>query len=144
VSARRILLKNAHVNEDGELHIAVPDIATATGLVVEIGGPDTWTTVDSGDYYTDPDTAPGDGRPITDLYGAPGWLPSTGRVRVTAKWGWPSVPDAVVQATILQAARLYRRRDSPQGVLGNAEWGAIRVSRLDPDVAALVWPFTLT
>jgi hypothetical protein len=144
VSARRLPLKHAHLDDDGELHIGVPDIATATGLIVETGGPATWTTVTTGTYYTDPDTAPGDGRPITDLYGAAGWLPATGRIRVTAKWGWPSVPYAVVQATVLLASRLYRRRDSPQGVLGNAEWGAVRVSRLDPDVEALVWPFVLT
>jgi len=143
VSARRLSLAEAHLDETGELHIGVPDIATATGLIVETGGPTTWTTVTSGTYYTDPDTAPGDGRPITDLYGAAGWLPSAGRIRVTAKWGWPSVPESIVQATVLLASRIYRRKDSPQGVLGNAEWGAIRVSRMDPDVESLVAPFIL-
>jgi hypothetical protein len=60
------------------------------------------------------------------------------RVRVTAKWGWPAVPDTVVQATLIQASRLYRRKDSPEGVLGSAEWGTVRLGRVDPDVYALI------
>jgi hypothetical protein len=43
----------------------------------------------------------------------------------------------------LLAARFYRRKDSPQGVLGNAEWGFARVSRVDPDVEALISPFLI-
>jgi hypothetical protein len=42
------------------------------------------------------------------------------------------------EATLIQALRLYKRKDSPEGVLGSAEWGTVRVSRLDPDVAKLV------
>lgn len=142
-TARRLKASEAYLDDNGELHFGVPDIGVADGLIVETGGPGAWTTVDADDYDTDPDTAPDDGRPITDLYGAPGWLPATGRIRVTARWGWPAVPEAIVQATVLLASRLYRRKDSPQGVLGNAEWGAIRVSRMDPDVEALVAPFIL-
>jgi hypothetical protein len=63
------------------------------------------------------------------------------RVRVTARWGWPSVPDGVAQAAALLAARLYRRKDSPEGVLGSSEWGAVRVARFDPDVEGLIAPY---
>ena len=52
------------------------------------------------------------------------------------------MPAQVAQATLIQAARLYKRRESPEGVLGNAEWGSIRLSRVDPDVAALLSRFT--
>lgn len=143
VSSRRLKASDAYLDDNGELHFGVPDIGVADGLVVEEYTTGAWVAIDSDDYDTDPDTAPGDGRPITDLYGLPGWLPSTGRIRVTARWGWPSVPESIVQATVLLASRLYRRKDSPQGVLGNAEWGAIRVSRMDPDVESLVAPFIL-
>jgi len=63
-------------------------------------------------------------------------------VKVTAIFGWPAIPEPVVQATIIQASRLFKRYDSPLGVAGFGDMGAIRVSRaLDPDVAQLVEPY---
>ena len=63
-------------------------------------------------------------------------------VQVTAVFGWPSVPEAVTQATIIQSSRLFKRLDSPLGVAGFGDLGAIRVSRyLDPDMAQLVEPY---
>jgi len=63
-------------------------------------------------------------------------------VKVTANFGWPYVPEPVTQATIIQASRLFKRYDSPLGVAGFGDMGAIRVSRaLDPDVAQLVEPY---
>ena len=63
-------------------------------------------------------------------------------VQVTAVFGWPSIPEPVVQATIIQAARIFKRYDSPLGVAGFGDLGAIRVSRyLDPDMAQLVEPY---
>jgi hypothetical protein len=46
--------------------------------------------------------------------------------------------DAQEQAIMLQAARLWRRRDTPEGVLAFDELGTVRISRLDPDVAWLL------
>jgi hypothetical protein len=68
---------------------------------------------------------------------------SSRKVQVTAAWGWPSVPDEIGEAALLQAARLFARRTSPEGVSGNAEWGIARVSRLDPDVRELIKDFRL-
>ena len=63
-------------------------------------------------------------------------------VKVTATFGWPCVPEPVKQATIIQASRLFKRYDSPLGVAGFGDMGAIRVGRaLDPDVAQLVEPY---
>lgn len=63
-------------------------------------------------------------------------------VQVTAVFGWPSVPEPVTQATIIQASRIFKRYDSPLGVAGFGDLGAIRVSRyLDPDMAQLVEPY---
>lgn len=78
--------------------------------------------------------------PIEDGY----WPTWEGRatVRVEATFGWPAVPDPVRTATILQAARLWTRYDSPLGVAGFGEMGAMRVSfRVDPDVAMLLQPY---
>ena len=63
-------------------------------------------------------------------------------VELTAVFGWPAVPEPVTQATIIQASRIFKRYDSPLGVAGFGDMGAIRVSRfLDPDMAQLVEPY---
>lgn len=132
------------VDEDGD-RLLVDDIATLTDLVVQVGSGGSYTTVAAAEYETKPDNAIAEGRPITSLLRLSNvWaaLPTT-RVRVTARWGWPAVPPQIAQAALIQASRLYRRKDSPEGVLGSAEWGTVRLSRVDPDVAALIAPFAL-
>lgn len=65
-----------------------------------------------------------------------------GLVRVTGTFGWPAIPDAVVQATLLLAARLIKRRGSPEGVAGFDEFGTIRISsRDDPDAVRYLTPY---
>ena len=78
--------------------------------------------------------------PIEDGY----WPVWEGRatVRVEATYGWPAVPDGVKTATIIQASRLFTRYDSPLGVAGFGEMGAMRVSfKADPDVQMLLQPY---
>ena len=49
------------------------------------------------------------------------------------------VPRRVKQATIMHAAKIYRRRLSPDGTLGaSAFGGAVRVSKYDPQVRDLL------
>ena len=63
-------------------------------------------------------------------------------VRVRAVYGWPAVPNAVKEATLLQASRLFTRLESPLGVAGFGDMGVMRVSfRGDPDVLMLLAPF---
>lgn len=62
-------------------------------------------------------------------------------VQVVGVFGWSAVPTAVKQATILLAMRQFKRYDSPLGVAGFGDLGAIRVGRVDPDVEALLMPF---
>jgi hypothetical protein len=62
-------------------------------------------------------------------------------VRVTGVWGWPAIPSAINQATILLAMRQFKRFDSPLGVAGFGDIGAINITRVDPDVMALISPF---
>ena len=71
-------------------------------------------------------------------YTFPVWN-SEGLVKVTGTWGFATIPMAVRQATIIQSSRIFKRLDSPLGVLSSPDLGFIRVgSRLDPDVAQLV------
>ena len=63
-------------------------------------------------------------------------------VRVTGRFGWPEVPVAVREATILQASRLFTRLDAPLGIAGFGDLGGMRVSRfVDPDVEMLLAPY---
>lgn len=128
-------------DDDGDL-LLVDDIGSITGLIVEAGSGGSFTAVTG--YETSPDNALADGEPITGLRRLNGiWGTGTTRVRVTAKFGWPVVPDDITEATLIQAARVFKRKDSPEGVLGSAEWGVVRLSRRDPDVWAFIEPYLL-
>lgn len=64
-------------------------------------------------------------------------------VQVTGLWGFGGdVPPAIREACLLQSARLYKRKDAPFGVAGNAEHGQLQtISSVDPDVKELIKPF---
>jgi hypothetical protein len=63
-------------------------------------------------------------------------------VQVTGVFGFSSVPTAVRQACILSALRQYKRYESPTGVLGFSDIGAVRVgTKLDPDVERMIQPY---
>ena len=62
-------------------------------------------------------------------------------VQVTGVFGFSSVPTAIKQATIISALRLYKRLESPTGVLGFSDVGVVRVGRVDPDVERLIGPY---
>ncbi|MET8172845.1 phage gp6-like head-tail connector protein [Streptomyces clavifer] len=128
-------------DHDGD-RLLVDDIGDVTGLVVQTGSGGTFSTVT--DYETSPDNALLDGQAITSLLLFNGsWGSGTARVRITARFGWPVVPAEVAEAALIQAARLYRRKASPEGVTGSAEWGVVRLSRRDPDVWNLIEPYIL-
>lgn len=63
-------------------------------------------------------------------------------VQVTAKWGWPAVPDEVTKACLIQAADLFKSKDAAFGVAGGNEFGALRVaSGLNRMAESLLWPY---
>jgi hypothetical protein len=114
-------------------------------------------TITTNDYQLEPLNAIMDGTPWpatriravgSYLWGIGDWdyyfqeTPTKASMQVIGTFGWPAVPAAITQAAVLQAARIYKRTDSPLGVAGFGDLGAIRVSRgLDPDVAMLVAPY---
>lgn len=62
-------------------------------------------------------------------------------VQIAGSFGWSAVPMDVQLASVIQAQRLFKRFDSPLGVLGMTDIGVIRVSRVDSDVQALLAPY---
>lgn len=138
-------------------YIEVDDIGDTTGLIIktDAAGDGTFeTTWQSTDYEVLPVNAPSEGpepapwtsiRAVgTQVFPLPyaGLLARRDRVQVTAKWGWPAVPVAIQHACLMQAARLFSRTKSPDGVAGFGDSVALRVSnQIDPDVADLIQPY---
>jgi hypothetical protein len=93
--------------------------------------------VANGGYY------PITGLTATDNYLFPVWA-DIALVKVTGTFGWPSVPDPIKFAAIIQASRLFKRLESPLGVAGVSDIGIMRVgANIDGDVAQLINPFRL-
>lgn len=65
------------------------------------------------------------------------------RVQITGTWGYAvAVPDAIREATLLQAARLFKRKDAPFGIAGTADHGELQtISAVDSDVKELIRPY---
>lgn len=73
------------------------------------------------------------------------WPTSDGWVRITGVWGWPAVPSAIKQATLLQAVRLATSRSVPLGIVGGMEAMPMRLgSGLHPDARVLCEPYLKT
>ena len=125
------------------------DISPLTGLVVktDTAADGTFdTTWASTDYQVEPLNNLTKGRSGNNLraigsYTYPVYGDGQVSVEVTAKWGWPAVPDPVKQATLMMSSRLYGRKASPMGVIGVGDFGPVRISRTDPDIAALLMDY---
>ncbi len=62
-------------------------------------------------------------------------LPVTARLERAGAVEWP---DDIIEGSTMLAGRLWRRRDSPAGVVVFGDAGAVYVQRNDPDVAMLL------
>lgn len=104
---------------------------------------ETWQTTD---YDLLPENAAADGLPYWELAITPNGsytLPAGVRkgLKLTGVWGWPAAPDPVKEACLIQASRVFKRKDSPFGITGSPELGQMRLGRFDPDVAWLLEPY---
>jgi hypothetical protein len=128
----------------------VDDIASPSSgvaIVTDTNGDgtfdDTWTL---SDFVLEPYNAETDGVPYQKIE-----VSSNGQflfpakikkgIKVTAKWGWPTaVPKPIVQATILQSERLFKRFSTPLGSQSMTALGqmTLTIPKLDPDVELLI------
>ena len=127
----------------------VDDISTLTGLLVKTDTASdgvydqTWT---SSDYQVEPLNNLAKGRAVFNLravgdYLFPVYGDGLASLEVTANWGWPAVPDPVKQSALQYSSRLYSRKASPLGVIGVGDFGPVRISRSDPDIAHLLMDY---
>jgi len=131
----------------------IDDLFSLTSLKTSSTGETFDTTWAATDYQLEPNNGIAGGletpstriRAIGD-YVFPTWVAQNvnhyeATVQVTGTWGWSAIPTAVEQAALLLTLRQYRRYDSPLGIAGFDEMGAVRVGRIDPDVQKLLSPF---
>lgn len=135
----------------------VDDISTTSGLIVKVDDDDDGTfettlTITTNFILRPLNAAdmvpvwPYDELVLVDSNGAVTFpVHGSGRpgVQVTAKFGWPAVPDDVKKACMVQAAMLFKSADAVFGVTEFANAGAaMRVrSSLNPIAAALLAPY---
>lgn len=133
--------------------VETDDIVSITTLKTSSGGVTFDITWSAGDYQLEPLNGVSGGlvQPYTAIraigsYLFPVWEPANlnaqeATVQIVGTFGWNTVPTAIKQATILLAMRLFKRLDSPLGVAGFSDLGAVRVSNIDPDINRLIMPF---
>lgn len=131
-------------------YVFTNDIASPSSDVtieIDTNGDGTYdNTFTTADYALEPYNAEIDGVPYQKIT-----VSSNGQflfpksvikgVKVTAKWGWPNaVPPAIVQATLLQSERLFKRFSTPLGSESMTALGkmTLTIPSLDPDVEFLI------
>lgn len=125
--------------------IFVDDLVKIESLACDTDGDGVYETVWATDDYTLlPVNATAEGLPYRSIkakplgaYRFPRWLDAG--VKIIGSYGYPAVPVEVNQATLLQAARLFRRKDAIFGVVGGGELGqAVNIAKIDPDIVLML------
>jgi uncharacterized phiE125 gp8 family phage protein len=127
--------------------IKIDDLMSTAGSDFQLQDADGSDVGAIDDYILEPRNAAAKGRPWTHLVVKPTstYIP-TGiehEAALTAPWGWTAVPTPVDQATLLQASRIFARRNSPYGIAGSPDDGSEMrlLARVDPDVAVTLSPY---
>lgn len=130
--------------DDGDL-LFIPDLLSVTTLKTDSDGDRTYETTWA---TTDYDLEPYNDAPYTRIRLTPSGrysFPTHAKgVEIAGSWGYNatgSYPDAINEACLILASRLFKRKDAPFGVAGTAEMGQLRIGKTDPDVAGLLYPY---
>jgi len=130
---------------DDYLTLPVDDLVSVSSLATDDDADGTYeTTWSATDFSLTPYNAAQTGRPYTLIeattYGSRTFpVAVTKGVRVTGVRGWASVPKPIETAAIIQAGRIFNRRNTPFGIAGAPEVGQMRLlARLDPDVEQML------
>lgn len=122
----------------------IDDLYNLTEVATDADGDGTYSEIwtENVDFVFEPENAAADAWPWEALCVHPntskrGWPFAYPRaVRITGKFGWPAVPEAIKTATALVAVRLLRqKREAPFGIVAvGLEGQAVRISRFDPQL----------
>lgn len=125
---------SVRIFDGGTCRVLIDD-ATEVTVIEESSDRQSWSTIDATSWWTEPANS-------TPKNAVVSGTPLAPFVRVTATWGHAATtPASVHRATVMLAARLFKRKDSATGVEGFADFGVVRVSnRTDPDIAMLLAP----
>ena len=127
--------------------VVTDDIATITSVKIDTGSRAYGTTLASTDYDTLPYNTAATVTPIMGLSITPNgtqrFYPAISKsVQIVGTFGVPAACtwlEQVREACEIQCARIYKRKDSPFGVIGTGQLGQISVLEgLDSDVKALL------
>lgn len=133
---------------NGQYTVSTDDLTEIVSVKIDDSGDLTFPiTLALTDYQIEPVNriVSGNAFPVTQLrmigdYVLPIWGKQA-TIRVEGVFGFTPVPSQITQACVIQASRIFKRLDSPLGIAGFGDMGALRVSRTDPDVSALISPF---
>lgn len=136
---------------DDEYNVVTDDIATTTGLIVKTDTGDdgqfaTTLTITTAFILTPLNVSamvpvhPYEG--IQTVSGYSFAVSDRPGVQVTAKFGWPAVPDDVKKACIVQSWQLAKSSSAPFGVISFGDTGFMQMrSPMNPQAAALLEPY---
>jgi hypothetical protein len=139
------------------IYLDTPDISTTTGLIVKLDDNDDGTfettLILNTDYIVEPTNPrvikitggttyyePYNKITILDTRSSERFDPSIkNNIEITAKWGYSAVPEDIKTATLIQALRYFKRKDTPFNTYGDINTGVSELfSRLDPDVQTIL------
>lgn len=121
---------------DNHRQVVIDDFWTVTDLVIQYdqGNTGSYTVLSSTDFELHPLNGVVSGQTgwpynkIVPAGSGSSFVPvRSGRLKVTAQWGWNAVPSPVKQACLIMAGATFQIKDAPFGVAGSDQWGSIRV-----------------
>lgn len=137
--------------EFADLVLLAEDITSVSTLKTDEDGDRVYErTWAASDFELMPHNAALDGRPFNAIATTPrGTLrfPVGGRrsIEVTGRFGYTTaagaIPSDINESTLLMAARLFRRKDTPFGIVPGEIGAALRIGRFDPQIRELLDPF---
>lgn len=127
----------------------IPDLVSVTTLKADVDGDGTYeVTWSASDYQLRPVNAASEVEPapyteihaVGDLMFPAGcWTANTrtDRIQVAGVWGWPEVPDPIVEAAKILAGDYLKLGGMAFGVAGYGEYGAVRARMSSPALEML-------